>query len=138
MALLDILGFGGKILDKIIPDKGQRDKAKLELLKQQQEGAFKEDEMRYEAIVAEAKSADPWTSRARPSFLYLIYFMIGSSIPFAVLFIFDADAGRAAVEGMRLWLDAIPGALYATFTAGYLGYTTAREVGKANILKAKK
>lgn len=39
-----IFDFGGKIIDKIFPDPAARDAAKLELLKQQQAGAFKEME----------------------------------------------------------------------------------------------
>ena len=33
------------------------------------------------AIVAEANSSDPWTSRARPSFLYLIYVLLLFAVP---------------------------------------------------------
>lgn len=45
---LDITGlgaafdFGSKVLDKIFPDPAARDAAKIELLRQQQAGAFKE------------------------------------------------------------------------------------------------
>jgi len=48
---LDITGlgavfdFGSKVIDKIFPDKDAADKAKLEMLKLQQEGAFKELEL---------------------------------------------------------------------------------------------
>lgn len=37
-----IFDFGSKVIDKLWPDPATRDKAKLELLKAQQEGAFKE------------------------------------------------------------------------------------------------
>ena len=36
-----------------------------------------------QAIVAEAQSADPRTSRARPSFLYVMYALLIWSIPMA-------------------------------------------------------
>lgn len=39
-----IFDFGSKVIDKIFPDPAQRDAAKLELLKQQQAGEFKEIE----------------------------------------------------------------------------------------------
>uniref|UniRef100_A0A6M3KSC1 Putative holin n=1 Tax=viral metagenome TaxID=1070528 RepID=A0A6M3KSC1_9ZZZZ len=43
-----IFDFGGKIIDKIFPDKDAADKAKLEMFKLQQEGAFKELEANLE------------------------------------------------------------------------------------------
>lgn len=39
--LLDIIGIGAKLIDKIIPDPAQRDAAKLALLQLQQEGELK-------------------------------------------------------------------------------------------------
>ncbi len=38
---------------------------------------------RMTAIVAEANSADPWTSRARPSFLYVMYALLLWAIQWA-------------------------------------------------------
>lgn len=37
-----IFDFGGKLIDKLFPDKDAADKAKIEMFKLQQEGAFKE------------------------------------------------------------------------------------------------
>lgn len=69
-----ILDIGSKVIDKIWPDPVQRDKAKLELLKLQQEGAFKQLEMLAEADkaqiavnVEEAKSANVFVSGWRPA-----------------------------------------------------------------------
>jgi hypothetical protein len=61
-----------KLIDKIIPDPQARDRAKLELIRLQgdQEAAAIAQQM--QAIIAEANSGDPWTSRARPSFLYMM------------------------------------------------------------------
>ncbi len=87
-ALMDI---GGKVLDKVLPDKEKAAKAKLEMMKLAQDGQFRDDEMRMNMIVAEAKSADPWTSRARPSFLYVIYLYIVMAIPMGVLAAFSPD-----------------------------------------------
>ena len=53
-----------------------RDKAKLELLQLQGTQELAEINARLSAIVAEANSQDPWTSRARPSFLYVVYLML--------------------------------------------------------------
>ncbi len=64
------------IIDKVIPDPAARDRAKLELLKLESSRELQLLETRLSAIVAEAESKDPWTSRARPSFLYVMYVMI--------------------------------------------------------------
>jgi len=68
-----VFDFGSKVIDKIFPDAAERDKAKLELIKVQADGQLKELEIQLSAILAEANSTDPWTSRARPSFLYVVY-----------------------------------------------------------------
>jgi len=57
-----VFTFGAKVIDKIFPDKEAADRAKLELLRMQQEGGLKELEVSMSAIVAEAQSADPFTS----------------------------------------------------------------------------
>lgn len=132
----DLTGFGalfelgGKVLDKIFPDKEAAERAKLELLKMQQAGEFKELEARFSAIVAEANSQDPWTSRARPSFMYVMYVMILSALPMGFLFAFNPGVAVAVTDGVGRWLNAIPGDLYALFGAGYLGYAGFRTFEK--------
>ncbi len=41
--------------------------------------------------LAEAQSSDKWTSRARPSFLYVMYTMILFAIPFGFLYAFRPE-----------------------------------------------
>src|SRR3546814_8479484 len=68
MALLEtLIGPIASLIDKIIPDKEARARAKLELLQLEGTQEMKLIEARLQAIVAEANSSDPWTSRARPS-----------------------------------------------------------------------
>lgn len=126
-----LFDFGGKIIDKIFPDKEAADRAKLELLKMQQAGEFKELEERMKAIYAEASSADPWTSRARPSFMYVIYILILSAIPFSVLFAFAPTVAGQVVIGFKAWLTAIPDSLLTLFGVGYVGYVGSRSYEKA-------
>lgn len=123
------------VIDKIFPDKDAADRAKLEMLKLQQDGAFKDAEMAMSAVIAEAKSSDPWTSRARPSFLYVIYCMILAAIPMGVLSAFSADTARQVADGMKLWLAAIPNELWAVFGVGYTGYTVARSAWDKKAIK---
>ena len=80
-----IVGPVSKLLDKIIPDPQARDKAKLELLKLQGDQEMQAISAQMQAIVAEAQSADPWTSRARPSFLYMMYALILWAIPMGLI-----------------------------------------------------
>ena len=126
-ALLPVIGG---ILEKVIPDPAQRDAAKLELLRQQQQGQLQETEVQLSAIIAEAQSKDPWTSRARPSFLYVMYLMILFSIPMGILFAFKPDVALSVTQGVKQWLLAIPEEMWWLFGAGYLGYTGARTLDK--------
>lgn len=135
MAILDLLagpviGVVGKIIDKIFPDPAQREAAKLELLRQQQAGELEELKTSLSAILAEAQSSDPWTSRARPSFLYIIYIFILASIPMGILFALNGAMAANITTGVQGWLAAIPESLWWLFGAGYLGYSGARSFDK--------
>jgi len=128
--LTNIISTGLQILDKVIPDPEQREKAKLELMKQQQAGHFREMEISLSAIVAEAKSRDKWTSRARPSFMYVMYILFLSAIPMGFLFAFNPDVAGNVTVGVKNWLNALPDELYWLFGTGYLGYSAARSYDK--------
>ena len=82
------------------------------------------------AILAEAQSPDPWTSRARPSFLYVMYAIILWSLPRGLIAAFRPQAALDIAAGMNAYLSGLPEPLYALFGTGYLGYTAARQWGK--------
>lgn len=82
------------------------------------------------ATEAEASPADRWTSRARPSFLYVMYALLLWSIPMGLIAAVRPAAARAIARGMTDYLNGLPEPLYALFATGYLGYTVAREWGK--------
>ncbi len=126
-----IIGPVAKIIDKIIPDPQARDHAKLELIKLEGTQEMQHLQTRLSAIVAEAETADPWTSRARPSFLYVMYAMILWAIPMGLIASVHPETARAIADGMNAYLAGIPEPLYALFGTGYLGYTVARQWGKA-------
>lgn len=125
-----LFDIGKSIIGKLFPDPTERAKAELELLAMQQSGELKELETRMSAILAEANSTDPWTSRARPSFMYVIYVMILMSIPMGVLAALKPDMATAISAGMQAWLAAIPEDLYVLFGIGYVGYAGARTLEK--------
>lgn len=131
MPLLDaLIGPLTSTIDKVIPDKAARDRAKLELLQLQGTHELELLQARLSAIVTEASSSDPWTSRARPSFLYLMYALIGCSLPMGVVAAFRPEAAAAIAAGMNAYLSALPEPLYVLFGTGYLGYTAMRQWGK--------
>lgn len=123
------------VIDKIFPNAGDREKAKIELAKLQLEGETHLIEAKLSAIVEEAKSQDKWTSRARPAFLYVIYIMILSSLPMGILYAVYPATAHAIATGMQEWLKAIPESLWALFGAGYLGYVGGRSYDKRTLTK---
>ena len=119
------------LLDKLIPDPKARDAAKLELLKLESGQELERLRVQLSAVVAEAQSPDPWTSRARPSFLYVMYALLLWSIPMGLIAATRPSMAEAIARGMTAYLAGIPEPLYALFATGYLGYTVARSWGKA-------
>jgi len=134
---IPILSTINKVIDKIIPDQGQKLEAKIKLAELEQAGEFREMEIAMEAITMEAKSNDKWTSRARPAFLYVMYIFILASIPMGIYYAYDPTNAALVAEGVKAWLNAIPTELYALFGAGYLGYTKKRSDDKATLLGAE-
>jgi hypothetical protein len=118
------------LIDKIIPDPRARDAAKLELVKMQNSQELELLSTQLSAIVAEAGSNDPWTSRARPSFLYVMYALLLWSIPMGLIAAVQPQMAHDIASGMTRYLNALPEPLYALFGTGYLGYTAARQWGK--------
>lgn len=139
---MDVMGIGKTLVgafdtvaDKFFMDKDKKEKFKLTAAKMVQDGKFRSQENQLTAIVAEAKSSDKWTSRARPSFLYVMYVLILFSIPMGILSAFKPDMAIQIAAGMKAWLAAIPDGLWGVFGAGYLGYVGAREFGKTKLIK---
>ena len=125
-----IIGPIAKLIDKIIPDPEARDRAKLELLRLEGSQEMEAIRTQMSAIVAEAQSSDPWTSRARPSFLYVMYALLLWAIPMGLIAAARPEMAQDIARGMNAYLAGIPEPLYALFGTGYLGYTAARTWGK--------
>ena len=125
-----LIGPLASIIDKIIPDKAARERAKLELIKLQGSQELEAFQAQLLAIVTEAASPDPWTSRARPSFLYVMYALLLWALPMGLIAAFRPEAARDIAAGMNAYLNGLPEPLYALFGTGYLGYTAARQWGK--------
>ena len=126
-----LIGPIASLIDKIIPDPKARNEAKLELIKLQGGQEMETLRLQLSAVLAEANATAPWTSRARPSFLYVIYIMILWAIPTGLIAAVRPDAAIRIAAGMNAYLNGLPEPLYALFGTGYLGYTVARQWGKA-------
>lgn len=135
--IIPIMGIAGKLLDKLFPDPTERAKAQAMLEQQQIDGELKELELQMSAIVMEAQSADKFTSRARPGFLYVVYIYILAAIPFGFLFALMPDFAAASIEGVQSFLTAIPEEMWGLFGVGYLGYTGARTWEKRKLIASK-
>lgn len=126
-----ILEIGGKLIDKLIPDPEAKAKAQLELMRMERDGQLDELKSRMSSILAEAQSSDPWTSRARPTFMYVFYGVIVSLVVVApAVGVFAPEQMDAFFGNVGKGFRAIPEELWWTFTAGYLGYSGVRTVEK--------
>lgn len=103
----DILSVASKILDKVIPDAGERAQAQAKLLELQQQGKLAE----LQADTAEAQeltkrlqadaASDSWLAKnIRP--LTLIAILAGY-FTFAMMSAFDIDTNHAYVELLGQW-----------------------------------
>lgn len=126
LSISGIFNIGSKIIDKLFPDPEQKAKAQLDLLRMQQSGELDSVKVQLSAILAEAQSADPWTSRARPSFLYVVYILLLWSIPMGVLATLRPEAAAAFTVGFKAWLDAIPEPVLTLFGVVMSGYVAGR------------
>jgi hypothetical protein len=119
-----------KLLDRIIPDPATRDAAKLELMKSENQQVISEMQASLSAIVTEGQSADRWTSRARPAFLYVMYVMLLFCLFGGILGIWYPQQIKQAAENVNALFKALPTDLYNLFGLGYLGYAGARSFDK--------
>lgn len=129
-AIGSVVAIGSKLIDKLFPDPTEKAKAQLELLRLQQSGELEDAKITLSAIIAEANSSDPWTSRARPSFLYVVYLLLLFSLPMGILSVFSPESAHAISSGMKEWMASIPQDIIELFKWVMLGYIGGRSVEK--------
>jgi len=125
-----LFGLVSKTIDKIFPDANEAAKAKARLAELAAQGQLEDVRQSWSVMLAEAQSQDPWTSRARPSFLYVIYVMILCAIPIGIVSVFNPHAAEQVGRGASAWLSAIPADLWTLFGVGYVGYAAGRTLDK--------
>lgn len=135
ITISSIFAIGSKIIDKFFPNPEEKAKAQLELLQMQQNGELSLVQTQLSAIIAEANSPDPWTSRARPSFLYVVYILLLWSIPMGVLTIFKPEAAVSFTSGFQAWMSAIPEPVLVLFGTVMTGYVVGRSYEKSKGIK---
>ncbi len=125
-AVTAVADLADTIVKAAFPDP--QDKAKADAIRSAAtvQAAVAQTTVSLQAVLEEAKSTDRWTSRARPSFLYVIYLMLLASIPMGILWAFAPAMADGVATGLQKWLAAIPDAVWQLFTVGYLGYTGGR------------
>lgn len=142
MGILEKLGIGnvGDLFSKIVgtfklsPEKAaelealretnavELQKLQIELERNAQDSVTREIEAASANIRAEAGTGDKVTQRARPTFLYLCYAVMGFAWIVCPLFTFYK---YGTLDVLKL-----PEYFYWLFGSGYLGYAGFREVGK--------
>ena len=118
------------VIDELFTSEEERSQAHFALRKLAQEGRLEKLKVQLSAILAEANSKDPWTSRARPTFLYLIYIVILLCVFGGILGIWYPHEMSIVATNLNALLMSIPESLWWLFGAGYLGYTGARSLEK--------
>lgn len=137
LTLQAIFGIGGKIIDKLFPNPEDKLKAQQQLLQLQQQGQLDDMKVQLSAIIADSQSADKWTSRARPSFLYVVYILLLWSLPMGVLTIFNPAAAANFTAGFKAWLSSIPEPVLQLFGVVMTGYVAGRSWEKVTAVKNK-
>lgn len=117
-------------IDKIWPNPQDDAAAKVAILKANTDAVISQLDAQNRAANAEAASADPWTSRARPSFLYVMYLLILAAIPMGFLAAIRPDMAKDVASGMQAWLAAIPPQLWEVFGLCFSVYGVSRTVEK--------
>lgn len=125
-AVAGVSNLLNNLIDKAWPNP--EDKAKAEAIAMQAASSAELGKLKTQMslALAEAQSGDKWTSRARPSFMYVMYIMILWSIPMGILSAFYPKTAVAIAAGMQAWLAAIPVDMWQVFGWCFGAYALGR------------
>ncbi|CAB4166535.1 Holin of 3TMs, for gene-transfer release [uncultured Caudovirales phage] len=117
-------------ISRIWPDPQDRAKAEAISIQATADAALSQMRQSMSLMLAEAQSTDRWTSRARPTMMYVMYVMILAAIPMGVLWAIEPVYAERVSIGMQKWLAAIPDSLWNLFAFCFCGYTVSRTFEK--------
>lgn len=133
--ITDLITSGVRLVDNIIsaafPTPEAKASAQAKQLQAEAEAYISQLQAAQAVMLEEARSKDAWTSRARPSFLYVVYLLLLWALPMSFVFAFAPDTATKIVAGFGQWLQAIPQSIVSLFETVLLGYTAGRTVDKA-------
>lgn len=122
-AITAVADLGKTIVNAVSPDQ-------VPIIQAQCDAVVKKLQASQAVMLAEAQSSDPWTSRARPSFLWVVYLLLVWSLPMSFIFAFAPETAGKITAGFGQWLAAIPQSLVNLFETVMIGYTGGRTVEK--------
>ena len=125
-----LFNFLGKALDKLFPNPEDKAKAQAFLLQAQADSELQMMAQEMSVMLAEAKSPDKWTSRARPSFLYVVYLLLLAAIPMGIVYAVSPDTAGNISKGFHDWLTSLPPDIVSLFQWVMLGYIGGRSFEK--------
>lgn len=138
-------GLIKQLFDRFIPDKNANQQAKDDIDRYVAAGDYRfmdgmSGVMQTTAEIAkiEAQSSDKYTSRARPTFLYVMYFLF-CFIPFfcgLLGIIFNLDIARNFISLFKEGISSLPDYLWYSFSACFIGYTVGRSGEKITAIKS--
>lgn len=124
-----LFDVGKALIDKLVPDPQTNAEMQLKLMELDSTNGLQSLQLQMSAIVAEANSTDPWTSRARPSFMYLFYAIVVFMVIMAPMIgVFYPEKMDLFFMNVNKGFMAIPEAMWWTFTAGFLGYSGSKSI----------
>ena len=119
-----------RVIDRVVPEKigsAEKERLKHELAKEIEVQAGN-------IILAEASSADPWVSRARPTLMWIMYAVICFNYILIPLVLMAVQIFSVEMS-VTLNPIQIPEVLWGMFGAGYLGYSHYRSQDKEKMIK---
>lgn len=117
-------------INKIWPDPESKARAEAVAIKATADAAISQLQAAQSIMMAEATSSDPWTSRARPSMLYVFYIILLAGLPMGILSAIDIRTAMEVAAGAKAWWASIPSAIIDMATFVLLGYTAGRTLEK--------
>ena len=125
-----LIKLGGDLIDNLFETDAEKANARAKLLQLEQEGRLAQTKLELSVMLAEAKSKDKWTSRARPAFLYVVYLIFILCIFGSIIGIWRPDEVMQAAANMEALFNAIPDQIIWLFGSVMMGYNTLRTVEK--------